>query len=212
MVWYKRASRLAPQMGDPWYYMGLLLGKQQQWSLALDAYQQAMTLNHFRQVGASDPYCQMAVIYHWHQKPPRTEESLTALEIALAIDSFHSVSSAAHCHYLYGYVLRERNAPPQDWIAQFQLATELDPNHLWANILLGIALYKYDNDVVNAESYLRKAGEIAPGSPAPAYHLGEIYRQEGRIDDARAMYEKALTADPDFTAAQKGIELLGGQK
>jgi len=212
MVWYQRAMRLEPEMGDPWYYMGLLLGKQQQWSLALDAYQQAITLNHLRQVSASDPYCQLAIIYHWHQKPPRTEEALTALETALAIDSFHSVRSAAHCHYVYGYILRGRNTPPQDWIAQFQLATELDPNHLWAHILLGIALYKYDNDVANAEIYLKRAWEIAPDSSAPPYHLGEIYRQEGRTHEAIAMYEKALDADPAFAAARERLETLRGQE
>jgi len=50
--------------------------------------------------------------------------------------------------------------------------------------------------------------ELAPQSKWVYYHLGEVYRQEGRTGKAATMYEQALEIDPDFETAQKRLATL----
>jgi len=73
---------------------------------------------------------------------------------------------------------------------------------------LGIAIYERDKDATTAEAELLKALELAPQARWAYYHLGEIYQQEGRADEATVMYEQALEIAPDLKAAQKCLAAL----
>jgi tetratricopeptide (TPR) repeat protein len=208
LVWYGRAARLAPDVGDPWYDVGLLYEEQQQWQQALAAYERASALGRFRQVGSSGPHYRAGVIYRWQLAPGRPEKAVTAFEAALAADDFDTVVEAAHCHYLYGYVLREQKAEAERYIAEFRQAIALDPGHAWAHVFLGVALYERDGDARAAEAEFLRALELSPQNKWACYHLGEVYRLGGRADEARAMYQKALEIDPVFEAAQRRLQAL----
>ena len=84
----------------------------------------------------------------------------------------------------------------------------LNPKHSVAHLLPGIATYERDEDAVAAEAEILKAVELAPQSKWVRYYLGDIYRKEGRTNEAAAMYEQALAIDPDFEAAQKRLAAL----
>jgi tetratricopeptide (TPR) repeat protein len=208
MTWYERAMRLEPGLGDPWYYTGLLYENQQQWFEALDAYERATASGCFRQVHRSGPYYHSGIIYQWRLDPRQPENALAAYEAALAADDFSTVTEAADCHYQRGYILRGQKTNPDECIAEFQRVIELNPKHSSAYLLLGIAIYERDKDATKAETELLKALELAPQNKWVRYYLGEIYRQEGRVDEAEAMYEQALEIAPDFEAARKGLQAL----
>jgi tetratricopeptide (TPR) repeat protein len=208
LTWYQKAARLEPGLGDPWYFLGLVYEDQQRWLGALEAYDRAVADDRLDQVRDSSPHYRTGIIYQWRLDPRRTEEALAAYDAALAADEFDSEVQAADCHYKRGEVLRWQKADPDEYIAEFRQALELNPKHASAYILLGLAYYDRDKDATVAEAEILRALEMSPQSKWAYYHLGEIYRQEGRADEAAAMYQQALEIDPDFEAARKRLAAL----
>jgi len=208
LAWYERAMRLEPDLGDPWYYAGLLYEAQEQWLEALEAYERAIALDRFRQVGRSSPHYRSGIIHRWRVDPRQPGDALAAHEAALAADDFNSSAEAADCHYQRGEVLRWQKADPSEYVAEFQRAIELNPGHSWAHVLLGVTLYERDQDAAMAAAELLEALELAPQNKLAYYQLGEIYRQERRTDEAAAMYKQALEIDPGFEAAQERLAAL----
>jgi len=208
LAWYERAIRLEPAWGDPWYFVGLLYEDQQQWLQALEAYERAIDSDALCQVTRSSPHYRAGLIYHRRLDPRQPEHALPAYEAALAADDFSSPAEAADCHYGRGQILRGQKADPGEYVAEFRRAIALNPRHTWAHILLGLAVYERDKDASTAENELLTALDLAPKNKWTYYHLGEIYRQEGRTSEATVMYEGALALDPDFEAAQKRLVAL----
>jgi tetratricopeptide (TPR) repeat protein len=208
MDWYRQAMRLEPELGDPWYYVGLLYEDQGQWLQALDAYDRAYALGHLRQVYHSSPHYRVGMIYQWRLDPRQLESALEAYQAAVQENHFQAEWEAADCHFKLGEILRWQRHDPDEYMAKFQRAVELNPSHLWARILLGLAIYERDKDLAAAKAELLRAVELAPRKKDAYYHLGEIYRQENRVREARGMYEKALEIDPGFEAARERLAAL----
>ena len=208
LTWYERAMRLEPARGDLWYYIGQIYEDMEEWSAALDAYGQATKLKYFHQIGRSDPHYRTGIIYQKKLNPRQLEKALAAYEAALAMSDFGSTGKAADCHYRRGQILREQKADPNEYIAEFERALELDANHPWAHMRLGLAYYDRNQDLEAAESELLQAFDLAPNSKWPRYYLAKVYHHAGRKDDAVMMYELTLELDPDFEAAQKRLAEL----
>lgn len=212
VAWYERAMRLEPGLGDAWYHLGLLYEDLQQWLQALDAYGRAIASDRFRQVGRSSPHYRVGIIYQWRLDSRQSEDALVAYEMALAADDFNSAAEAGDCHYKRGEILRWLKADPDEYIAEFQWAIELNPRHASAHMQLGLAYYDRDRDAKVAEAEILRALTLSPENKWAYYHLGEIYCQEGHTDEAMTMYEQALEIDPDFEAAQARVAALKSEK
>ena len=208
LAWYERAARLEPGLGDPWYYIGLAYEGLEEWGKALAAYERAIGVGSFRSVPRSSPHYRAGVIYQWRLEPRQTDTALAAYEAAIEADDFSADWEAADCHYKRGEILWWKGSNPDEYIAEYQRAIALNPKHASAHILLGVAYYTRDKDVTRAEAEIRQAIELSPENKWAYYYLGEIYRQEGRLDEARATYEQALELDPQFEAAQKRLQAL----
>ena len=209
MAWYEQATRLEPGLGDPWYYVGLLYENQKQWLQALDAYQRATASGRLYRLHRSSPRYRAGIIYQGRLDPRQPENALVAYEAALKVGDFSTAAEAADCHYRRGQILRSQKADPSVYVAEFWQAVALNPRHVSAHILLGLAIYEQDKDASAAEAELLRALELAPQNKWVYYHLGEIYRQEERTGEAAAMYKQALEIAPDFEAAQKRLAALG---
>ena len=211
VVWYGRATHLDPDLGDAWYYTGLAYEGLKRWEDALEAYDQACEAAAFATVRKSSPTYRMGKIYQWRLKPRQIDAALAAYDVAIELDDFSTDQEAADCHFKRGEVLRWSGSEPDAYIAECQLALELNPNHVGAHILLGVGQYTGHGDMISAEAEIRRALELAPENEWAYYHLGEIYRLEGRADDARVMFEQALNINPEFGAAQKRLQLLNDE-
>jgi len=203
--WYARAARIEPDSGDPWYYMGLAYGSRKEWEKSLEAYRWATKLGNFSGVGSSSPYYRMGVIYQWRLQPPQAEKALAVYEAAIELDDFSAVWEAADCHYKRGEILAWTDSDPDEYIAEYQRAIELDPDHVHAHILLGVACYAHYKDLAMAEAEIQRALELSPQNKRAYVHLGDIYRQEGRTNEAAKMYGRALDIDPEFELAHQQL-------
>lgn len=208
LAWYERAAQIEPDLGDPWYYMGLIYERMEWWERALEAYEQAVGAGVSIAVGWSSPYLRSGMIYQWRLDPRQTDAALAAYETALEIDNFQSLVEAADCHYQRGVISLWRGSAPDEYITECQRAIELNPDHVSAHILLGAAYYTRYKDVAMAEVVIWKAMELSPQNKWAYYQLGEIYRQANRADEAVAMYEQVLEIDPEFKVARERLETL----
>ncbi|MCF6324999.1 MAG: tetratricopeptide repeat protein [Gammaproteobacteria bacterium] len=106
-----------------------------------------------------------------------------------------------------------------------QAITELSDNHLdkattsflkmsktkpdlagpWANLAL---IYIKKQQYEKANNAVKTALTNNPDMPHALNLAGVIAEQDGRIDDARGFYEKALTNKPDYAIAHYNLALL----
>ena len=63
----------------------------------------------------------------------------------------------------------------------------------------------------DAEKYLKEATKVDPASHAAHYSLGLVYQKEGRTEEARAAFQKALECKPDDKDAQDALKSLDSQ-
>jgi tetratricopeptide (TPR) repeat protein len=60
------------------------------------------------------------------------------------------------------------------------------------------ALAAHRGDRQGAEARYLQARELMPDSPAPNYHLAQLYVEMGRNGDSREYYQRALALDPSY--------------
>ena len=77
----------------------------------------------------------------------------------------------------------------------FRRALSLDPKLALARINLAIALFNVP-DLTAAQKEAGAAAAAAPDAPQPHYILGLIARQQNRVEDAVAAFQRVLKADP----------------
>jgi tetratricopeptide (TPR) repeat protein len=78
---------------------------------------------------------------------------------------------------------------------QFRRALSIDPKLALARINLAIALFNVP-DLAGAQKEAEAAAALAPDAPQPAYILGLIARQQGRLEEAVAHFQRVLKVDP----------------
>ncbi len=210
-TWYDRAIAVEPQIGDAWYYTGVVYERMGRWEKALDAYEQAVKIGAFADVTRSSPYYRMGLIYHQRLKPKRARAALTAFELAINLGEFKSDLEAADAHYRYGAILRQLGEDPVKYIQEFRRAIALNPRHVFAHIALGVAYYAEYEDAVKAEEEIRAALQINPQSKWAYLHLGDIYRQERRCNEAQEMYRRASEIDSGFELAEERQQMACGE-
>lgn len=207
VVWYQRAAEVEPDLGDAWYYVGFSYERMEQYEDALEAYTRAEEAEVFRSIGRSTPYCRAGFVYSRRLTPPRWDEAQAAYGQAVALDDFGAAAEAADCHYQRGQAIQQAGGDPEEAMAEYRRAIELDPQHASAHSALGLLYYEQGN-VTAAEAEILEAIRIAPRNAGAYVDLGDIYCREGRVDEAAAMYRQALEVSPDFAAARRRLQSL----
>ena len=99
-----------------------------------------------------------------------------------------------------------------EWKAAEKSAEEvlkIDRNHKLASILLKNTYCQQALDHEKSERYLRsinllqKAEDIHPNCEKTHYYLGRVYFKIGRLKEARAHANKALSIQPNYPPSQK---------
>jgi tetratricopeptide (TPR) repeat protein len=100
-------------------------------------------------------------------------------------------------HLLSGFIHLFRFYEPQQAIADFSAAIEIDPLYKLAFNYLAYAqgaMGDFDNAIASINEYIA----LAPGEPNPYDSRGDLFAFSGNIDLAIASYTKALEMNPDF--------------
>jgi len=92
---------------------------------------------------------------------------------------------------------------------QIQAALDLAPNNAPARVALGRTLAQRGLIVEGIEQ-CRIAASMQPKAAAPYFVVGQILKDAGQRDEARAAFQTALTIEPDFEPAKKAIAELDG--
>lgn len=81
----------------------------------------------------------------------------------------------------------------------------------WLHLQQGIALLRH-GDHAGANRFFRAAHERLPGYTLATEHLAETEAALGRLDSARALYERVIadTGSPEFLDALAGVERAAG--
>ena len=115
---------------------------------------------------------------------PAEEQFRRALEL--------NPKSALTLNYL-GYMLADQNMKLQESVELLKQAVELDPHNGAYLDSLGWAYYRLEKFEL-AEDYLLRATNRLSRDPTIHDHLGDLYFKTGRLNEAVAAWERALSA------------------
>lgn len=211
LAWYQRAAILEPGFGDAWYDAGLVYERLERWEEALRAYEQAVSVGAFEGVGQSSPYYRLGSIYHRRLTSPQLDKALAAYDSAIAIDDFSSDLEAADSHYERGVIYDWQERDPRDSIREYRQAIVLNPQHRWAHLRLGHALYRVYQNVSLAEQEIEQALALWPDRKSrkwPYRFLGNIYRDAGMLEKAIDVYREALQVDTNDEQVKRILSQL----
>ncbi len=77
-------------------------------------------------------------------------------------------------------------------------ATQVDPSYTQAWIQLGNSwLVAEPKDIAKADAYIRKAVALEPNEAVVHDYMGDVYRAENKLEDARAEYTRMEELAPD---------------
>jgi Tfp pilus assembly protein PilF len=187
----RQAKLTEPQLADIEIAMGQTLEKQGQREAAAKAYMEALQRDSHR----ADACLRLAILFDQQGK---FKDSAALYQRALVAKPG---DAEVYCSVGYSFYLQSRWPEAEMNLRQ---AVALVPDHCRAHNNLGLVLSRTgccDEALVE----FKKAG----CSLAEA-HANLAYAQslEQKWPEARANYERALTVDPSFTTAKKGLEEL----
>jgi tetratricopeptide (TPR) repeat protein len=93
-------------------------------------------------------------------------------------------------------------------IAEYEKALRIDPARLDANNHLAELLVKrgdFDGAILHYQKAIKEALETDPALPVAHLNLGKALAGKGRLDEAIAQYEQALTTDPYYAKAHNNL-------
>lgn len=215
------ARTLAPQLPNPYSLLGYLYLERAEPSQAVENFEKAVELetnasrltalgvaqleigntedgrNSLREALLVDPDYEEA-LYNLGVTF-RDQELTKAVELferTLEIDPEH-----AGAHRELGWVQHRQN---NDAEAEYHLrrASDLDQFDAWAYIYLGNLLWAR-RDLAAAEEQFKAAINVWPEHSIPYWCIAIFYEHEGRQEEAKQLYQKALNADPDDPQANK---------
>jgi tetratricopeptide (TPR) repeat protein len=86
--------------------------------------------------------------------------------------------------------------------ATLDRASQIDPNFAPTWIQIGNSyLLTEPRDVARAEGYIRRAVALAPNEPFVHDYMGDVYRAENNLPQARAEYTRMIELDPSRSGA-----------
>lgn len=199
IVWYNRARDVASQSAKPLYYLGLVAASQENWSEAIDLFQQAKAQPDSQAIAASLDF-QMGQILYLQQDSPDLDTSLALFDQALASDQFIQTRERLDARYFRGDILRQQGLTAEAR-REFVAVVNKEPTHYRANVWLGEFAWRLDGDLEMAESHWNRMIAIHPELLWAQQRLAKAYVEAGRIDEAVGVYERILEISPENQTA-----------
>lgn len=106
-----------------------------------------------------------------------------------------------------GLELEQTGAPPEEIVAAYERALELDPASAGAAVNLG-TVYYHLRRWEDAERVYLRALQIDPAYALAHFDLGNLFDERGDPERAEQHYHSALKIDPNYADAHYNLALL----
>lgn len=199
------ATRLAPDVADLHYRLGVALVESDRYAEALEPAKKAVTLDPNR-ARYRLPYA-AALARAGHTNAAVTELGTvlslhpTAAEVAMAertakalLDPFRGFPEAAKQEFEIAFSWLQGDAPGQA-LKAFESLLERYPDLAIVQAMIGLCAAKMD-DAGRAIASYRRASEVSPSLAEPHLFLADVYYGRGRPDTAVGHYEAAVASNP----------------
>ena len=189
-----RALRLAidrdPGLVDAWRNLGVVLADTKQYDGAIECFQHALELDPAWKEGHR--YLSVAI-----EGAGRLADA--AAESRLALEAQPGSTECLKL-YIHQMLRLEHRAEAREVLTRLIAGGHEGPD---LHNALGELCF-YDNLYEESESHFQKAGE---GGLTPSYNnLGVVYFKQGKLEPARAAFEKCLELDPSHRGARSNLE------
>jgi arylsulfatase A-like enzyme/Flp pilus assembly protein TadD len=190
------AAEAIPRSIDAWQFLGLALDRTGRPEEAYAAYQRAFELSNGSPLLAQ-PLGELAL------RLRRFEDAAAFLAAAVEAEPEELGVRLLHARAL---LFAGR---PDDALAAARGAVELASESPDAHYLVG-AIHMGKRELAPAEAGLRRALELAPAHPPALSDLAVLLASQGRRDEARALLERLVAAQPENRQAREMLARLGG--
>ncbi len=129
--------------------------------------------------------------------------------VSLWSNAVAQASGVAEAHFGLGTAL-QREGRVREAIPAYQRAVELDPEHLDAQINLGICLAETE-DYRGAYRRFRAVAELEPGHVRTYNNLAKLELMAGRVEEARKWLDLGLAADEGNVLARMSLAYIREQ-
>ena len=205
---YQKALSLNADINDVWYALGITYEEHGDVTSAITAYEQGVSALSGH-VGKSNLYYRIGKNYQTMADNGHWSKAWNAYSDASRINDFtpgpeHLIITLRQ----KGQLLAEKGRWAEA-AAQYQEAMALDPANYWVHIEMAQALWALHRQS-EALSLLQTAITINPENVNAYRFLGDYYRAEGAIDQARDAYHKLLEIDPTSEPTRRKLAEING--
>jgi tetratricopeptide (TPR) repeat protein len=179
--WLSLSLKLEPKDAQGWYYLGRTKYSQDQFTGAIEAFEQCLKLEPRNILAESN----VGLSYEGLQQK---DEAIQAYQNAIAWQSQSEVKSPKPFIYL-GRIYLDENQPEKA-VPYLLQAVAAFPQVSLAHEELGRA-YSAKNQLPEAQQELEKAVALAPNVASVHFTLGQVYRKLGAMDKAKIEFQKA---------------------
>ena len=209
--WFEHAYQLQPTSGRYGYLTARMLTRLGAWEQAEAVYLKVISLDDFTEIDFSTISYHLGLLYQWQATPARMDEAETAYLEALEHHSFARIEDKADTYYRLGEIYEAEDRLWTDVLVWYEQAITLNPQHYWAQLRWGYALYRLSPDSEQGEQAIQKALVLWPEEPSrqwPYRFLGQIYQEQGRFEEAMTAYQAAARLAPDDEMIQQALDGL----
>ncbi len=204
LLWYERATAVAPQDPAGWLALGQAYEDKGVWLAAEQTYNAGITAQMAASSANSDLYYRLARVYASLPQPTDDAAILAAADQALQLDRFVHNWSRIQSHYLRGVAL-DRLGRKQEAMAEFRLTANQVPDPYWPLVHLGRLSWEVEGNAAAAERYLRAALEADDSDKWAYLALAEVYWHTDRRTEATELYRAVLKLDAQDPTAMSRL-------
>lgn len=201
IVRLEEALRVMPDVVPLHFHLANVLASQP--SRALEA------IAHYRQVLQLDPGSSL-VHYNLANVLARTGDAGAAVEHYEA--ALRAEPNSAEIHANFANALATLPGRLPDAFTHYQRALELNPTLPWVHYNVALQLSRAAELADDALQHVEEAVRLKPDYLEALNLLGILHAQQGRPDQARAAWQRALQVDPNFEPARRNLGVLDARR
>lgn len=126
--------------------------------------------------------------------------------LALLIEANAKDSGNSDIIFKIAYIL-QKSGDNDEALKYYKEAVEIDSDNEFIHNSMA-SIYRANGEFTSAKVHLNASLEIDPQNPITYYNYGNLFVDMEHVEEAVAMYEKAVEINPDFKEAKQELEAL----